>query len=64
MIEVKTVTKSYEDITPLQDVNFCIDGGDFVSVIGPSGSGKTTLLNVMAGLLTPTKGEIMVDGTS
>ncbi len=64
MIEVKTVTKSYEDITPLQDVNFCINGGDFVSVIGPSGSGKTTLLNIMAGLLTPTKGEIMVDGTS
>jgi len=64
MIEVKTVTKSYEDITPLQDVNFCIDGGDFVSVIGPSGSGKTTLLNVMAGLLTPTEGEIIVDGVS
>ena len=64
MIEVKSVTKSYDDITPLEDVNFCINGGDFVSVIGPSGSGKTTLLNVMAGLLTPTKGEIMVDGTS
>ena len=64
MIEVKSVTKSYDDITPLEDVNFCINGGDFVSVVGPSGSGKTTLLNVMAGLLTPTKGEIMVDGTS
>lgn len=64
MIEVKTVTKSYEDIIPLQDINFCIDGGDFVSVIGPSGSGKTTLLNVMAGLLTPTEGQIIVDGVS
>lgn len=64
MIEVKSVTKSYDDITPLEDVNFCINGGDFVSVVGPSGSGKTTLLNIMAGLLTPTKGEIMVDGTS
>lgn len=64
MIEVKTVTKSFGDITPLEDINFCINRGDFVSVIGPSGSGKTTLLNLMAGLLTPTRGEIMVDGTS
>lgn len=64
MIEVKAVTKSFDDITPLEDVSFCINGDDFVSVTGPSGSGKTTLLNVMAGLLTPTQGEIMVDGTS
>jgi putative ABC transport system ATP-binding protein len=64
MIEVKTVTKSYDAITPLEDVSFCINGDNFVSVTGPSGSGKTTLLNVMAGLLTPTQGEIMVDGTS
>ncbi len=64
MIEVRAVTKSYDDITPLEDINFCINGDDFVSVTGPSGSGKTTLLNVMAGLLTPTQGEIMVDGTS
>ena len=64
MIEVRAVTKSFDDITPLEDINFCINGDDFVSVTGPSGSGKTTLLNVMAGLLTPTQGEIMVDGTS
>lgn len=64
MIEVKSVTKSYGDIIPLQNVNFCINGGDFVSVVGPSGSGKTTLLNIMAGLLTPTEGLIIVDGVS
>ena len=64
MIEVRAVTKSYDDIIPLEDVNFCINGGDFVSVVGPSGSGKTTLLNVMAGLLTPTDGEVTIDGVS
>jgi putative ABC transport system ATP-binding protein len=65
MIEVKNLTKSYnKDVTPLQDVDLCIDGDDFVSVIGPSGSGKTTLLNVMAGLLTPNDGEVLIDGTS
>lgn len=64
MIEVNTVTKSYGDTTPLKNVQFRIDGGDFVSVVGPSGSGKTTLLNVMAGLLRPTDGKIVVDGVS
>lgn len=64
MIEVKTVTKSYGDTTPLRNAHFCIEGGDFVSVVGPSGSGKTTLLNVMAGLLSPTDGQIVVDGVS
>lgn len=64
MIEVKEMGKSYGDITPLQDVNFHVEGGDFVSIVGPSGSGKTTLLNVIAGLLTPTDGEVTIDGVS
>jgi len=39
-----------------------IDQGEKVAVIGPSGSGKTTLLNLLAGILTPNKGSILVDG--
>jgi putative ABC transport system ATP-binding protein len=64
VIEVKEMTKSYGDITPIQDVDFHIESGDFISIVGPSGSGKTTLLNVMAGLLTPTDGEVTIDGVS
>jgi putative ABC transport system ATP-binding protein len=64
VIQVKEMSKSYGDVTPLQNVDFHIKGGDFVSITGPSGSGKTTLLNVMAGLLTPTEGEVKVDGVS
>ncbi len=64
MIEIKMVTKSYGDVTPLKNAHFCVNGGDFVSVIGPSGSGKTTLLNVMAGLLSPTEGQVIIDGVS
>lgn len=64
MIEIKALTKSYDDTTPLDNADFSISGGDFVSVVGPSGSGKTTLLNIMAGLLTPTRGQVLVDGVS
>lgn len=46
----------------LQDVNFEINKGDFVSFIGPSGCGKTTFLRCIAGLETPTSGHISVNG--
>ncbi len=64
MIEVKNITKTYGNIEVLKDVSLEIKNGDFISIVGPSGSGKTTLLNVVAGLLTPTEGEVMVDGVS
>jgi putative ABC transport system ATP-binding protein len=41
-----------------------VKGGETVAIIGPSGSGKTTLLNIIAGLLTPSQGEVLVNGTS
>jgi putative ABC transport system ATP-binding protein len=40
-----------------------VDQGDFVSIVGPSGSGKTTLLGLLAGLDTPTRGTVHLDGT-
>lgn len=64
MIELREVTKSYGDVTPIKDLNLRVEEGEFTSIVGPSGSGKTTLLNIIAGLLTPTHGEINVDGVS
>lgn len=64
MIEVKNVTKAYGSIEALKDVSLEVKDGDFVSLLGPSGSGKTTLLNLVAGLLTPTSGQVLVDGVS
>jgi putative ABC transport system ATP-binding protein len=47
----------------LRDVSFSIDQGEFVAIVGPSGSGKTTLLGLLAGLDTPSRGSVHLDGT-
>jgi NitT/TauT family transport system ATP-binding protein len=46
----------------VDDVNFSINQGDFVSLVGPSGCGKTTLLNMAAGFIEPTAGSVTLDG--
>ncbi len=46
----------------LKNLSFNIKKGEFVSIVGPSGCGKTTILSLIAGLLEPTSGEILLDG--
>jgi len=64
MIKIKNITKTYGNIEALKDVSLEVKNSEFISIVGPSGSGKTTLLNVVGGLLTPTEGEVTVDGVS
>ncbi len=65
MIQIKNVTKivrsGVENLTILDDVSFDIPDGQFVAVTGASGSGKSTLLGLVAGLDSPTSGEIIID---
>jgi NitT/TauT family transport system ATP-binding protein len=63
LIEVRRLAKSFGEFTALEDVDFSVSDGEFVSVIGPSGCGKTTLLKIIAGLATATSGEVVIDGT-
>jgi NitT/TauT family transport system ATP-binding protein len=48
--------------TALEDLSLTIDEGEFISFLGPSGCGKTTLLSIISGLITPTEGEVIIDG--
>lgn len=64
IIEVRDLYKFYKAgntvVKALNGVSFSIEKGEFVAIIGPSGSGKSTLLNMLAGLESPTKGEIII----
>jgi len=61
------ISKVYKDrkeghTEALQDIDFSIEENEFVVVVGPSGCGKTTLLNIIAGLLSPSSGQVIIEG--
>jgi tungstate transport system ATP-binding protein len=63
LIELKNLTKQYEETTALNMVNLAIARGEILSLLGPNGAGKTTLLRIMAGIEEPTSGKIIFKGT-
>ncbi len=66
LLETCVVSKTYSVdnniIKAVDEVSLSVATGEFVALVGPSGSGKTTMLAMLAGLLTPTDGHIMIDG--
>ena len=62
ILECNGLTKSYGHALALSGVNLAIEPGRIVGLLGPNGSGKTTLIKLANGLLTPTAGEILIDG--
>ena len=66
ILKLKDVSKEYGvrglKTRVLNNINFTVNEGDFISIMGPSGAGKTTLLNLISSLDKPTKGEIILDG--
>jgi NitT/TauT family transport system ATP-binding protein len=66
VVSLRSVTKSFGagGVTALQSIDLDVLPGEFVSLIGPSGCGKSTLLRVVADLVEPTSGEVVVNGKS
>ena len=65
-LEVKDVVKSFSvdggTINAVDHVSFSVKHGEFVALVGPSGSGKTTMLSILAALLSPSGGQVFIDG--
>ena len=61
-IEVKNLTKKFKSTTAVDNLNFMIEKNSTLGLLGPNGCGKTTSIGMMLGLITPTCGEIIIDG--
>ncbi|HKU95489.1 MAG TPA: ABC transporter ATP-binding protein [Vineibacter sp.] len=64
VLEVRDVAKSFGGVHAVQGVSFDVHEGEILGIIGPNGSGKSTLFNCILGQLTPTRGEVKIDGKS
>ncbi len=62
MIKVSHLTKRYGSVTAVKDLSFEIGEGHVYGFLGPNGAGKSTTMNIMTGCLSPTKGQVLIDG--
>ena len=61
-LECKDLTKRYGKKTALNHINLTLKSGRIIGLLGPNGSGKTTMIKLINGLLTPTEGQVLIDG--
>ncbi len=66
LLKINNVGYTYHSLdgetTALKDISFHVNDGEFLAIVGPSGCGKSTLLSLIAGLISPDTGEILIDG--
>lgn len=61
-IEIKNVTKRFDDKLVLDNISFQVEKGEIFGLIGPNGAGKSTLINIMTGILKSNEGEVVIGG--
>ncbi len=64
VVECKGLSKKYKGLFALKQVDLKLERGKIIGLVGPNGSGKTTLIKLINGLLVPTEGEILINGTA
>ena len=64
IVEVRNITKTFDTNTAVDDVSFSVSAGEVFGLLGPNGAGKSTLIGMISTLLTPTKGDVIIDGHS
>jgi ABC-2 type transport system ATP-binding protein len=62
MLDVTRLRKSFGSLTAVDEVSFSLEGGQLLGLLGPNGAGKTTTVSMIAGLVTPDGGEVLVGG--
>jgi ABC-2 type transport system ATP-binding protein len=62
MLAVKNLRKTFGPLVAVDDVSFSLAGGQILGLLGPNGAGKTTTVSMVAGLLTPDRGEVLIAG--
>ncbi|HBA63421.1 MAG TPA: ABC transporter ATP-binding protein [Lachnospiraceae bacterium] len=62
ILECRGLSKKYENFYALSNLNLTLERGQIVGLLGPNGSGKSTLIKLINGLLTPSSGEILING--
>ncbi|HXI30453.1 MAG TPA: ABC transporter ATP-binding protein [Vicinamibacterales bacterium] len=62
MLNVNNLRKSFGTLVAVSDVSFSLAGGQILGLLGPNGAGKTTTVSMIAGLLTPDRGEVLIAG--
>ena len=63
MIEIKNLSKKFNDFTAVNNIDLVIESGEFIGVLGPNGAGKTTIIKIITGLLKPTAGNVYINGS-
>jgi ABC-2 type transport system ATP-binding protein len=62
MLEARNLVKTYGPRTVVSDVSLIVRAGEIVGLLGPNGAGKTTTVSMVCGLVTPTRGQVFIDG--
>lgn len=62
LLTCRNLTKNYGGLVALNNINLKVESGKIIGLLGPNGSGKTTLIKIINGLLTPTSGEVLING--